>query len=155
MASTSTIPTVKTKLVELLDAAADAPVFYCWPGPSSPPKAIFLGRHPELDDVRIDGRSEDPTIKTGRRQRQETYTVPVTVWTFRPDLDSSAGQQVEKEAFELAEAVEDVLADNVDLQLGPAVHRAHLVGFASTLFPFQKGWACELVVDVEVTARLT
>ena len=153
MGTVSTIPTVKSKLVELF-AAAGPEAFYAWPGPSCPPRAIFLGRHPELDDVRIDGTSEDPTIKAGRRQRQETYTVPVTAWSFRPDLTAEGAETAEADAFDLAKTVEDVLADNVTLGLGPAVHRAFIADVASTLFPFQKGWACELVVQVEVTARL-
>lgn len=156
MATTSTIPAVKAKLVELLSAESDVPVFYCWPGPSTPPRCIFLGRHPELDDIRIDAQSEIPTIKAGRKQRQEAYTVPVTVWSFRPDLDSSAGQEAERDAFELATPlVGIVLPSKVDLDLGPAVHRASASTVATTLFPFMKGWACEVVVEVEVTARLS
>ena len=154
MGTTSTIPTVKAKLVDLLGAALPVPVTYCWPGPNTAQKAVFLGRHPELDDIRIDGQQEIPTIKAGRRQRQEQYSVPITVWTFRPDLDASAGAIAEQEAFELAGHVEDVLADNWTLGLGPAVHKVSVDDVASTLFPFQKGWACELVVTVEVAARL-
>lgn len=155
MGTTSTIPAVKTKLVELFDDAADVPAFYAWPGPSCPPRAVFLGRHPELDDVRIDGTSEDPTIKAGRRQRQETYRVPVTVWSFRPDLTAQGAEEAETDAFALAGPVEGVLADQVDVGLGPQVHRAYVSDVASTLFPFERGWACELVLTVEVTARLT
>ena len=155
MATVSTIPTVKAKLVELLAAALDVQVSYCWPGPSTSHKAVFLGRHPELDDIRIDGQQEIPTIKAGRKQRQETYVVPVTCWTFRPDLNATAGATCEAEAFSIAGDVEDVLADNVTLGLGPAVHRAFIADVASTLFPFERGWACELLIQVEVTARLT
>lgn len=155
MATISTIPSVKTKLVDLLTDALDVQVSYCWPGPSTARKAVFLGRHPDLDDIRIDGQQEIPTIKAGRKQRQETYRVPVTCWTFRPDLDPTAGSICEAEAFEMAGRVEDVLAENWTLGLGPAVHRVSLEGVASTLFPFQKGWACELVLELDVSARLT
>lgn len=155
MATTSTIPSVKAKLVELLSADLSVPVTYCWPGPNTGQQAVFLGRHPELDDIRIDGTQEIPTIKAGRRQRQEQYTVPVTVWTFRPDLDASAGATAEAEAFTIAGQVEDVLADNWTLGLGPAVHKVSVSDVGSTLFPFMKGWACELVLTLEVNARLT
>lgn len=155
MATTSTIPMVKAKLVELLEVALDVPVTYCWPGPNTAQKAVFLGRHPELDDIRIDGQQEIPTIKAGRRQRQEQYMVPITIWTFRPDLDASEGQVAEAEAFEVAGQIEDVLAEIWTLGLGPAVHKVSVDGVGSTLFPFQKGWACELVLTLEVTARLS
>ena len=155
MGTTSTIPAVKAKLVELLGDALSVPVTYCWPGPNTGQQAVFLGRHPELDDIRIDGQQEIPTIKAGRRQRQESYTVPITVWTFRPDLDASAGAVAEAEAFVLAGHVEDVLADNWTLGLGPQVHKVSVDTVGSTLFPFQKGWACELVLTLDVAARLT
>lgn len=156
MATTnSTIPTVKAKLVELFAAAVDVPVFYAWPGPSTPPKCVFLGRHPELDDIRIDGQSELATIQAGRKQRQESYTVPVTAWTFRPDLDSTAAKTCEVEAFDLAAHLEDVVADDPTIGLGPGVQRVVLETQTPTLFPFQKGWACELALGFAVQARLT
>jgi len=155
MGTTSTIPAVKKKMVELFGAALPVPTFYAWPGPSTPPRCVFLGRHPELDDIRIDGQSEIPTIKAGRKQRQETYQVPITVFSFRPDLDPSGAALCESDAFDIASHVEDVMADNVTLGLSPGVHRVSVETVASTLFPFQKGWACELVLTADVTARLT
>lgn len=155
MATTSTIPTVKAKLVELFEAQVSVPVFYAWPGPNTPAKCVFLGRHPELDDIRIDGESELAAIQAGRKSRTENYTVPVTAWSFRPDLDSSAAQTCEEEAFTLAGHLEDVVADDATIGLGPGVQWVRLNRLTSTLFPFQKGWACELQAEFDVQARLT
>lgn len=154
--TTSSIPTVKARLVTVLDAALTVPVTYAWPGPATEPEAVFLGPHPETADVRLDASQQIPTIKAGRKQRQEDYTVRVTVWTFRPDKTPADAQFVETRAFALAEAVEDALANDPRIGLAPAVVQDVTVAdVSSTLFPFLSGWACELAVDVRVRSRLT
>lgn len=156
MATTSTVPTVKARLVTLFDAALTVPVTYAWPGPESEPECVFLGPHPQTADIRLDLSSSIPTIKAGRKQRQEEYTVRVTVWSFRPDLTTEDAATCELRAFEIAEAVEDVLADDPRLGLGAGVIQfAEVDSVASTLFPFQSGWATELAIDIAVRARLT
>ena len=155
MTAISTVPAVKQAIVTKLRDVSDVPVDYCWPGPSTKPRHIFLGRHPELDDVRIDGRQEVPTIKAGRKQSQEVFELPVTHWSFRGDLTPDAGAEVESGAFEMAEDLRTLVAEDWTLGLSPQVQRVSVVDTASTLFPFQKGWACELVVTLEVHARLT
>jgi|GEM_PF-1741163 len=153
VALTSTIPAVKIALVALLRAELDLPVDYAWPGPAAAPEAVFLGRHPQLDDIRIDGDSTIPTMKAGRKQRAEDYAVPVTCWTFRPELTAADAQTCEVRAFTIAAAVENVLADDPKLGVDGLV-AAQVNDLTSTLFPFERGWACELVLDVRVQARL-
>lgn len=156
MATTSTVPTVKARLVALFDAALDVPVTWAWPGPDTAPECVFLGPHPQLADIRLDLSSDIPTIKAGRKQRQEEYRVRVTVWSFRPELTSADAEECETRAFDLAAEVEDVLADDPRLGLPAGVIQyAEIESTASTLFPFQAGWACELAIDVAVRARLS
>jgi hypothetical protein len=164
MSTTSTIPTVKARIVTVLTTAlatagtsgGQVPVTYAWPGPSTEPECVFLGPHPETADIRLDASHQVPTIKAGRKQRQEDYPVRVTVWEFRPDLSPSDADDAEARAFLLAGAIEDALANDPTLGLAQGVVQHITVGdISSTLFPFQKGWACELAIDVQVKARLT
>lgn len=156
MATNSTVPTIKQQLVTVLDAALSVPVTYAWPGPKTESKSVFLGNHPATQDIRLDGSSEIPTIKAGRKQRQEDYTLRVTVWSFRPDLTSDGAEACETEAFGIFGDIDDELADDPQIGLASTVVQAVTVAsYSSTLFPFQSGWACELAVDLRVQARLT
>jgi len=153
MATTSTVITVKAKLVELFAAALTVPVTYAWPGKATEAECVFLGPHPATSDIRIDADSQIPTMKAGRKQRAESYTVRVTVWVFRPDLTPVDAETCETRAFALFAEIEDVLAD--DTSLADTAQLASIARFSSTLLPFQSGWACELGIDITVEARLT
>jgi len=156
VSTTSTIVTVKKQMVTKYAAALTVPVTYTWPGKSTANECVFLGPHPETADIRLDQTSQIPTVKADRKQRQEDYTVRVTVWEFRPDLTVDAGEECETAAFVLLAAIEDVHADDPRLALAPTViHHTLISSVASTLFPFGTGWACELAVDIDVSARLT
>jgi len=153
--TTSTVVTVKSQLVTKIGAAVSVPTTYAWPGKATSNEAVFLGPHPETADIRLDLSSQIPTIKAGRKQRQETYTVRVTVWQFRPDLSVDAAVECETGAFAILAAIEGVLADDPRIGLAPTVIQHAIVeSVASTLFPFQAGWACELAVNIAVAARL-
>lgn len=155
MSQTSTVPTVKQRLVAVFDAALTVPVTYAWPGKSTQPECVFLGPHPETADIRLDLTSAIPTIKSGRKQRQEEYTVRVTVWSFRPDLTSAGAEECETRCFAILASIEDVLANDPRIGLDPGVVQYLAIeSTASTLFPFGAGWACELSVDIAVKARL-
>lgn len=162
MATTSTVPTVKTRLVTKITTALNnaavgggqIPVFYAWPGADAEPECVFLGPHPATADIRLDISHDIPTIKAARKQRQEDYTVRVTVWTFRPELSADGAEECETRAFVILGHIEDELADDTKLGLtGRLVLK--VTSIASTLFPFSSGWACELGVDVSVSARLS
>lgn len=162
MATTSTIPTVKAGLVSLFTTAlatasrdaGQVPVTYAWPGSDALPECVFLGPHPRAADIRVDLSSQIPTIKAGRKHRQEVYTVRVTVWCWRNDLTAAGAQTAESQAFTLAGLLEDELADDVTAGIS-GVQTIKVDELSSTLFPFEAGWACELSLDLEVQARLT
>lgn len=154
MATVSTVPSVKAGLVAKIAANTSVETTYAWPGPQTRSEAIFFGRHPELQDLRVDGTHEIPNIKAGRKQRQEAYDLDLTVWAFRPELSSADAQTVEERVFAIAETVEDVLADDPTAGLSQ-VQLIQVNDVTATLWPFQKGWACELVLQLNVRARLT
>jgi hypothetical protein len=156
MATSSTVVTVKKQMVAEYDAVLSIPVTYAWAGKNTAAEAVFLGPHPETADIRLDQTSQIPTVKADRKQRQETYTVRVTIWTFRPELTFTAADTCETRAFELLASIEGVHAADPRIGLAATVlHHTQITSVASTLFPFDAGWACELAVDVEVSARLT
>lgn len=166
MSTSSTLPAVKAQLVSLLTSALSSsgvsggavPVFYAWPGPDATDECVYLGRHPDTVGNPLAAstslRSELPTIKAGRRHRQEDYDVEVTVWSFRPDLSADGAEEAEQRGFALFESVEDVLADTPALGLSTIQH-AVLSDVGVALVPFQTGWASILVGSVTVNARLT
>lgn len=160
--TSSTVPLVKSRLVVLFREGLDdahrtggqLPVDYAWPGPDTSDEHVFLGRHPELDDIRVPVDHDIPTLKAGRHQRQETYQVPLTIWTFRPELRVDLAEECERRGFEILALIENVLAADAQLGIGPQVQSCQLDNFTSTLFPFKAGWACELLGGLEVRARL-
>lgn len=159
----STIPTVKAQLVDrLTDALAGkgleggpVQVAWAWPGAETRSECVFLGQHPELEDVRVSADHGLAGIKAGRQHRQESYTVPITIWVFRPSLTADSAEVAERRAFELADPVEDIFADDPKIGLSGVVQTVTVADVVSTLFPFEKGWGCSLVVPVDVQARLT
>lgn len=161
MGTVSTVPTVKAQMVTkfktaLATASQDSgqvPCTYAWPGPATQPECVFLGPNPQTADLRLDLSSDIPTIKAGRKARQEDYTVRTTIWQWRPDLTSDGASTVEAAAFTLAALLEDVVANDPQIGL-TTIQWIKVESVSSTLFPFEKGWACELAIDFDVAARL-
>lgn len=165
MATHSTVPTVKARLVTVFAAAlltegeggTAIQVSYSWPGPRTENPAVFLGYHPELKDISLDFAHEVPTIKAGRKQREETYAVPVTIWSFHPELDPTGAATAEARGFEIFGLLEDVLADDPTLGLTgtpPPIKAATVADSKSIIWPFKQGWAVSLEFNVAVQARL-
>lgn len=154
MSTSSTILTVEDQLVTLLDAALSVPVTYAWPGPNTAAECVFLGVHPDVADIVLDRSSEDPVIKAGRRQSQEDYTVTITCWAFRPDVTADAARDASGSVHTTFDTVDDTLRNDHTLGLS-SVQRSVITEVTRRLFPFQKGWAAELRVLLEVHARLT
>jgi len=164
MGTVSTLPTVKaaliTKLTPALGALGGIQVSYAWPGPNTDPESVFCGRLPfegPLPPSEI-LRSEIAGIKTGRKQRQEEYVIPVTFHSFRPDLTVQDAATAEARAFLFLSKLEDVLADDPRLGLATLVQWAALGDVeivAGSPIPWETGWLSLLVADVVVHARLT
>lgn len=154
MATNTTVLEVEDKLVDLFTAATSVPVTYAWPGPATRSTCVFLGVHPEAQDILLDLTSEDPVIKSGRRQSQEEYRLPVTIWAFRPDLSADGARDCSGTAHAIFDDLYDVLVDNVKLGLG-SILWARPDGFERRLYPFEKGWACDFRFYVAVNARIT
>lgn len=163
MATTSTIPTVKARLVTKYTTAlataspssGQIQVTYAWPGPDTEREVVFLGYHPDVRDISLDARSDLPTIKAARKERQEDYTIPVTVWTYHPNYTPEKANECEARAFTIFGHLEDEHANDPRLGLAAdVITRTSIGDIRSTLWPFQGGWACELTFNVEVAARL-
>lgn len=147
MATTSTVTTVKAQLVTSMKASTDMPdwVTYSW-APWGDADQVFLGV--------VDGESNIATIKAGRKHRQETYTVDVVLRAIGQDKTPQSAQAVEERAFGYLAALEDILADDVQVDGLTSIQWARLFDFSSTLEPKDKGWGCQITCTVEVTARL-
>lgn len=164
MSTTSTLVTVKDQLVTKFTTAlatssrtgGQVSVTYAWPGPDTDEESVFIGYHPQIQATVIEIEQEIPNIKAGRKQRQETYRIPVTIWEFYPEADASEARDPEAQAFAVLGDLEDELADDPLIGLSSAtIHLSSSHGIQSTLAPFGSGWVCELVFTIEVQARLT
>lgn len=165
MATSSTLPAVKAALVDLLSTAlatssvdgGQVPVFYAWQ-PDVTDESVFLGRPLFSADETIVSdstiESNVPTIKAGRKQRQEEYEIEGTAWSFRGDLTPSAAAQAELRGFELADAVDDVLADDPTLGL-TSIQYAVLARRQAQIRAYGSGWVSVVFFTVAVKSRLT
>lgn len=162
MSQTSTLPAVKAQMVtKITTALATArtdggplQVSYAYPGSKTEPETVFLGRHP--DDPRNETLSQQSLvgINPGRRQRDEEYDVPVTVWTFRPDLTPADAATAEARAFTIAALIEQILANDLTAGLSQVIS-INTASVSSVMKPEGGGWKCELVLTLHVKTRLT
>ena len=174
LATTSTVPAVKERLFDLIRWQADqsgdtgVQVAYIWPGRETIQEVIYLGR-PPFDGTweSSDGNSEIATVKAGRQQRQETYQLYVTCWSFAPSAAVEHAAQVEARGHELSAHVENVLADyprlidvtglpslpgTFDVALNPGIEIAQQT---SRLGPYSDGGILSAVeLTLSVRARL-
>lgn len=164
MATRSTVPTVKAQMVTKFTTAlatsslsgGQLQVKYAWPGAATEHESVFLGYHPSVDDISVEVDHELATIKAGRKQRQEEYVVPFTIYCFRPDLADTAAATCESRAFTILGELEDEFADDTRIGLAVAVvQKLTIDAVTSRLVRSARGWACVLTVDVAVDARLT
>lgn len=119
-----------------------------WPGPDTANETLFIGE--EIDDW----DSDIPTMKAGRKQRQETYTLTIEAWVAVPgSLRSVSAGEARTRAIELIDVLDSLLADEPELIEG--IQHARLTSRTATLVPFDKGWACQATASIQVEARLT
>lgn len=148
MATTSTWPTVKARLVALLENAlplAGVQVTYSHPGDAIEPESVYLG------DMR--GSSVVPVSRAGRAKRQEDYTIDVVV---NVATDGTTAEAADQRAAVLAGAVEDVVAADLtlglpDIFLAQLVEQVALPGFDDS----RRGWATLMRLTIAVSARLS
>ena len=105
--ATSTAPMVKQQLVtEITTALATAStsggqfqVTYAYTGAATKSETVFLGEFQGDEYVGdTDAQQRLVGLNPGRRRRDEEYDLPVTVWTFRPDLSTTGAATAEAHA---------------------------------------------------------
>lgn len=151
MATTTTIGTARAGLVTVLDTGAlDGKVHYAWPGPQ-----IAKGAHEVawISNV-TDWTQTIPNLKSGRKQRQESYKFELTLWVAQPDTGADGAQECFERALTLLAVAENALADDVQAAT-TAVQWQQLTDREVDLVPHEKGWACMVTSTVEGQARLT
>lgn len=143
MATTSTIPAFKSALVTALQTAvtSSVPVDYGHPGDMIEKTAIWVGR--------VSFNYEIPTMKAGRKARDESYSFPVFIDVL--GLGERI-EEVELAAFGYMAELEDILADNPG---GIAsVNYAYLGDGTSISEIYPDGAYCRIEVNVKVDTRL-
>ncbi len=151
MATTSTVPAVIASLVTDLNAAftgalAGVKAYEAWPGPDAVPQMLVFGEITWEDYV-------IPTIKAGRKQRQEDWEVAFEVWVVGVDGTSPTTPAAARDkAFAILAAAENLLA--ADVTAGTDFNTVQWVQIRpKTAGPhtFEKGWAY-IITGVFVTA---
>jgi hypothetical protein len=155
MATTTTVPTIKTQLVSQLQARTNlsgVTIAYSWPGTvmpagTGPIEVIFLGK--------VDVDASIPSLKAGRKQRQEDYTLDVVFWVIQPFDRPDRAQDSEARCLVLFNELEDLLAEDPLIGLtASTLQWMKIVGWDIEHAPVQKGWATQIVAKLEVHARL-
>lgn len=168
MATSSTYVAFKSQLVTRLTTllategqnGSAVQVSYWWPGPGSEADCVYLGRRPDLSlNPSVTISSTIPTIKAGRKQRQESYTVELTVQAVRNDLTNDEAEDAETWAFSILEVIDGLLADTPQIGL-TSIQWARLgdveiVGGGPIPNPQGSGFWMLLLASIEVQARLT
>lgn len=151
MATISTIGTARSTLVTALDTGALAgTVYYAWPGPE-----VAKGQHEMLWVEGIPEWTQSiPNIKAGRKQRQERYVLELGLFVAKPEETAAGAQATFERALALLAVVENALADDVQLGEG-SIQWMVLEGRNVELVPFEKGWGCQIMLQIEGNARLT
>jgi hypothetical protein len=146
MASSSTVPVVKSALTSRLDARSGldgVSVTYAQPG-EIPHEAIYLDR--------VRGVHAVVVTTGGRVPRQEQYTIDLIIHVF---LASGGPQVVEDRAFDLLAEVENELADTPRLGLVTVIDWAEARGYELDTTQYADGVLARIKLGVEVFAQLT
>jgi hypothetical protein len=146
MATTSSVPTVRARLVTLLEAALPTTqISYGHPGEAMDRESVFLGQ--------ARGSHTLATVRAGRRTRDEEYTIDVWVAT------TAAGptpQEASERAWTLAAALEDICANDATLGLAGVIWaRVDDWSDTPTFDDERRGWATTLRIGIAVRSRLT
>ena len=147
MTTSSTIPLVKRRVLELLGARKGlAEVQQTYSHPNS------LLRRESIYFAGATGQHEARVIRTGRQPRTETYNLAVVVVVH---MAGKTAEEAEARAFDLMAEVEDALADDPTLGITPQIHWARFGAIREVdTGPWEKGGACAIEFDIDVSARL-
>ncbi|MDQ3107514.1 MAG: hypothetical protein M3Q68_06870 [Actinomycetota bacterium] len=141
------MPAVKAALVALLTTAInDATVQVVW---GRPQDSLVSRQCVYIADVSY--ASEIANIKSGRKQRDERYTVDVVISIYLPRGES---QTCEERAYALLDSLENVLADDPTLGGVDGLGWAVLGNVSVATVQLKEGPNCVIVADVDVLARL-
>ena len=145
MATTSTLITVKSAIVSLLEAALPTvQVSYHHPGePGMESECIFLGHAVSTNEI--------PVMRSGRKKTDERYTVQVVIEVKGEGLTQLGA---DTRCVELFGEVEDIIADDPNLGMSSTIHWARLAGWEQIGGSTGTGHGCRIEADVEVYARL-
>lgn len=145
MATSSTIPDVCDALVRLLRAAL--------PGvqvsDGRPANAQIQRECVYLDNV--DGDSSLPVMRSGRKSRQEDYSLEVVCYVAGVRGDLSVAR---RRGSELRDAVCDALVNDTSLGSIDGVQQAVPGSFRQALEYLDEGPVCLTVTEVEVKSRI-
>lgn len=147
MATSSTVTAARARIVSLLTAngaLSGVQISHGYPGEGLiKRKSIYVDR--------VTGRHTIANIKSGRKQRDEEYTVTVGIAVIR---DKGTIAAAESEAFDMLEEVEDMVAD--DPSLGDLDGIVHATAGEFRVFSelTSGGPACVIEFDIDVRARL-
>jgi hypothetical protein len=145
----STVPAVKAALFNFFQASpalSGVQVTYSHPGNTLQNSVIYLGD--------VQGTSHYPTMRAGRKAREEDYILDCWILVADSNSDSIS---VETTAFTMMGAVEDVIANDPTLGSLDGVKWSELTGFELIIGMDDSrfGWAAQLKLEISVTARLS
>lgn len=151
MPTTTTILDVEDALLSALNAhatltAQGLTATSAWQ-PWKTPDQVFIGS--------VDGDSQIPTMKAGRKQRTEDYRLEVVLRAGTPAGSASEVRAVKNRCLTYYAALDSILAD--DPTVGEDILWAVLESFEMRTQPVPdfSGWGCEIIATVAVSARLT
>jgi len=103
-----------------------------------------------------DGLHEVPTMKAGRKAREEEYIQECIVFVIRPGAESTTARTA---AFDHLQNLEDIIANDPAIGLGATNPTLRLAVSTWKCDTYQdggsQGWMAEITVDVLVKVRLT
>lgn len=156
--STTTAPVVRAQLISLLatrpaitavNPATGMPVLvaHVWQGQADKQEHIYLGN--------TSADLEFATIRSGRKKREEDYTVDIVIDV---EIPTDWGPSSETRAFALAAEVDDMLADDPAIGLAATIptlrmHVSHIEQSSGALDP--GGIGTRIVLTISVQSRLT
>lgn len=148
MSTTSTVPAVIDGLLTDLRAGG-LEAFESWPGAEAAREMVVLGEI-EWQEYEI------PTIKAGRKQRQEAWTVGFELYVMgQPGSKPSDASPSRDRAFALLKVAEDLLA--VDVTGGTdfaTVQNVQIRPQSAGPRVFENGWAYRIAGVFATQARL-